>query len=150
MLILNQLTGYDFIDRLNKLNANSLPLWGKMNAAQMLKHMRVALELPLGKIEMKPNWFFKLLFGQWIKKKVLDDSIYKAGTPTAKEFVVKSSDLDFELEKKKLLDALSQFNAMDDFQLGSIVHPLFGTMNAYQWRRSQWKHFDHHWRQFGI
>ena len=74
---------------------------------------------------------------------------YKPGLPTAKEFIIKN-DRDFEVEKKDLLNQLNTFLAKGEKNCDGRVHPAFGKLSSYEWGFSQWKHFDHHLRQFGV
>jgi hypothetical protein len=150
MQLLDSNTSSGYISRLENLDSTTIPNWGKMNATQMLAHCRIAMELPLGKIEVKTNFIFKLLFGKMIKKKVTDDSIYKPSLPTAAEFVIKEPNLNFEEEKSKLITTINQFCNLKNDVLSNKIHPIFGKMTNEEWRISQWKHLDHHWRQFGI
>jgi len=150
MSLLNESTAQDFIHRLESLKSDTTPQWGKMNASEMIKHCKLALDIPLEKISMKPNWFFKFLFGKWIKSKMTNDEIYSQGSPTAKEFVVHDKNLSIDNEKTLLIQNIRNFVALSDEKLGAFVHPLVGKMTANEWRKSQWKHLDHHWRQFGI
>lgn len=143
-------TAKGFIVRLDNLSSTTKPSWGKLNAIQLMAHCRIAMELPLGKITVKSNFFFKLLFGKMIKKKVTDDSVYKPSLPTASEFVVKGANLNFDNEKSKLIDTIYEFINLSDEVLNKTIHPIFGKMTASDWRISQWKHLDHHWRQFSI
>jgi len=150
MNILDQSTASQFIERLCQLEFDSRPLWGKMNAAEMLAHCRQGMELPLGKFELRPNFFFKLLFGKWVKSVVVGDKPFKINSPTAPEFKIHDKGLDFESEKSAFLSTLSEFTNYSDSILEKRKHGLFGTMTAYEWRKGQWNHLDHHWRQFGI
>lgn len=108
------------------------------------------MEVPLGKTVLKPNWFIKLFFGKMIKRAITDDSVYKQGLQTAKEFITHDKSLVFQEEKSKLIQTIDEFIRFDDKILDKTSHVLFGKMNSHDWRRSQWKHLDHHWRQFGI
>lgn len=150
ILDLNTDSHQKILDRLNKIEAKTLPQWGKMNASEMIRHCRIAMELPLGRLELKPNFFFKLLFGKWIKNKVTNDEIYKPGAPTAPEFKVHNKELNFETEKTQLINTMNEFVQRDDSLLAKTIHPIFGTMTSHEWRKSQWKHLDHHFRQFGV
>ena len=150
MHILDSNTSQAFIDRLESLSEDTIPKWGKMNSTEMLKHCRLAMEVPLGRLKLKPNFIFKLLFGKMIKKKVTDDSIYKPSTPTANEFKVTDANLDFQTEKELVIRTIHEFSNFSDKKLDETPHQLFGKMNSTEWRISQWKHLRHHWEQFGI
>ena len=46
----------ELIEKLNSLNKNSIPRWGKMNSSQMVKHCSKSIDLYLGKITI-PFWY---------------------------------------------------------------------------------------------
>ena len=54
----------------------------------------------------------------------------------------------FEIEKIKLIAAYKKLIAKGEEAVDGTVHPLFGKMTAYECGFSQWKHFDHHLKQF--
>lgn len=136
------------IERLNNLSENSPRSWGKMDVTQMLKHVNDALGTATGETSVKTSWFFKL-FAPLIKKEVMSQKPYKPGLPTAKEFVVKNHNLSFSDEKNALLIRLNKFLNNGEKAVDGLKHPAFGKMTAYEWGFSQWKHFDHHLKQFG-
>jgi hypothetical protein len=49
------------IKRIHLLDENSKPLWGKMNVSQMLSHCQAPIDLALGNIEIKSNFFLGIL-----------------------------------------------------------------------------------------
>ena len=51
----------EIIDRINKLNANTQPLWGKMAVGQMMAHCCVTYEYVYDNIHKAPNGFLKLI-----------------------------------------------------------------------------------------
>ena len=50
-----------FIDRINQLKSESVPLWGKMNVSQMLAHCNVTYEMVYDNIHPKPSGFMKMI-----------------------------------------------------------------------------------------
>jgi len=139
-------TNYDELNnRLQKLNASSAPLWGKMNAAQMLRHLNLAMEAPLGKYETKgkPVFFMKIF-----KPVLYNDKPFGKGAPTPKDFKITDSFL-FDTEKQKTLDNLKIIfeNGIDG---NYKPHVFFGTITNEQWGKHFYKHTDHHLRQFGL
>lgn len=136
----------DLTSRLQKLSAKSERLWGKMDAGQMLYHCKYPLQVALAKEEMtlKPNWLIKTFF----KKLMYSKMPYSKNAPTAPAFVV-TDPKDFKTEKQELkewMDALWQDRDNDSRR----PHPVFGKFTKEQWGTMQWKHLDHHFRQFGI
>jgi hypothetical protein len=142
-------TAQAIISRVNTLSNLHQRKWGKMDVTQMLKHVNDALGTATGETTIKTNFFFKF-FAPFIKMEVMSSKPYKPSLPTAKEFVIKSHNLNFEEEKNALINRLNKFLANGESAVEGLKHPAFGKMTAYEWGFSQWKHFDHHLRQFGV
>lgn len=134
--------------RIHSLQADRAGLWGKMNAAQMLAHVRMPLEVPLGKHILPPSFLMSLL-GPSIKKVLMKEQPVKPNQPTAKSMKVTEAK-DFETEKAALILALNEFVAAG--QAGRLPdrHPYFGKMSHAEWDKMQAKHLDHHLKQFGV
>lgn len=141
-------TAAQIIERINKLQPNSQRLWGKMNVAQVLKHCNDALGTATGDVKIKPSFIFKII-GPLIKKTVMEQKPYKQGLPTAKEFII-TDEREFEKEKQNVLVRIDKFISNGEAKVDGLRHPAFGKMTSYEWGYSQWKHFDHHLKQFGV
>lgn len=142
----NAITHQSIRSRVEALSPNNHRKWGKMNLPQVMAHLRKAVETGLHKGPAKFS-FISFFFGPYIKKMVMSDTPYKEGLPTAKKMII-TDDRDFEIEKAKLLSTLDKFvNSKDEFP-SPINHPMFGKLTEEEWGYSQWKHFDHHLRQF--
>lgn len=136
------------INRIEDLTPQSTAQWGKMNVGQMLYHCNLALQTATGEVQLKTPFFLKLM-QPFIKKVVMSSKPYKPSLPTAKEFII-TSEKEFEQEKKQLLNRLQHFIDKGEKACDGRVHPAFGKLSAYEWGYSQWKHFDHHLKQFGV
>ncbi|NER16223.1 DUF1569 domain-containing protein [Spongiivirga citrea] len=135
-------------NRLENLNTESQRVWGKMNVNQMCKHCQFALEVPLEKKMMpSPNPIMKLVFKAF-KSSMYNDKLWKKGLPTPKEFQV-TYEPNFEVEKQKLTELVDEFYNKNDKQ-DWIRHPAFGNFTSEQWGKMQYKHLDHHLRQFNV
>lgn len=143
------LAAQEIISRLNNLTPNHQRKWGKMDVCQMLKHVNDALGTATNDTTVKTSLLFKLL-APMIKRQVMAKSPYKPGLPTAKEFIIKDHNLDFDKEKTALLNRLNKFLSNGEQAVEGLKHPAFGVLTAYEWGFSQWKHFDHHLKQFGV
>ncbi|MGB5980860.1 MAG: DUF1569 domain-containing protein [Nonlabens sp.] len=132
--------------RLNNIAPDKTPLWGKMTAAQMLKHCQAPIKTALGKDEtpMKPNWIVKLLF----KKMMYSEKPFRKNAPTPPQFQVRD-ERDFEKEKQELSRWMQELYADRDNE-NRQPHPVFGSFTKEQWGVLQWKHLDHHFEQFGV
>ena len=139
----------DIIARINKLTPGSAALWGKMNVAQMLHHCQKPLEIPMGVATLKVNFLLRFI-GGIIKKKVLKPGVpFRKDSPTAPGFKIED-ERDFEKEKAGLLATLNRFVEAGKTNALQGRHPFFGPMNNREWEIMQWKHLDHHLRQFGV
>ena len=138
-------TNFDeLLNRFQKINSTSKPLWGKMNVAQMLHHLNLTMEAPLGKAATKgkPIFFMRLFKGI-----LYNDKPFGKGDPTPKDFIITAS-YNFETEKEKFI-----FNIKEIFNRNVsgnyLPHVFFGKITNEQWGIHFYKHTDHHLRQFG-
>lgn len=130
--------------RLNTLSENSEKQWGKMTAGQMAHHCQLPLNVILEKEDynLKPNWFAKTFF----KKAMYSDKPWKKNLPTMKQFK-ETTERDFPSEKQKLQQLLDEFETQRE-RTDWKPHPSFGEMTKEQWGKMQYKHLDHHFKQF--
>jgi len=134
-------------ERINKLTPHSQPLWGKMNVSQMLAHMQAPMLVSFGELKLKGG-LMGFLFGKMAKKQMLMDKPFKKSMPTMKEFKV--AEKDFETEKNTLLSYIDRFVTEGPKIITKLPHPFFGKLTLEEWDILQWKHLDHHLRQFGV
>lgn len=139
----------ELIHRLNQLQPDSKPLWGKMNTSQMLAHCSVTYEMVYSEKYPTPNSFKKFILKVFVKNMVVNDKPYKRNTPTSPEFIIKET-RDFENERTLLIDYLitSQSNGNAFFE-GKESHS-FGKLTSKEWNNMFYKHLDHHLSQFGV
>ena len=96
------------LSRLEKLTPNTQPLWGKMNAAQMLAHLNVAYDMTYGKIVPNNSFLTKLMLKLFVKNAVVSEIPYPKNSRTAPAFVI-ADQRDFEKEKAILMNRFSMF-----------------------------------------
>lgn len=135
----------EIISRVNLLTSESKPIWGKMNAAQMLAHSIMPFKLTLTDPKPPRKFLWKVI-GGLVKKVLLSERPFKKSAPAPKRFKVETPQ-NFDLQKEKIIATINRFRkgSITDF-----VHPLFGKMDESQWGWLQYKHLDHHLRQFGV
>lgn len=142
---LDKATRDDLIKRINTLNENSPAQWGKMNAYQMMKHLRYWEELANGTLPAR-RIFIGRIIGKLILKAVLkDEEPIRRNSPSAPETIIHDASGDFAAEKARFIE-LVNYNAANP--LNDIVHPFFGKMTHQQISQLAYKHIDHHLRQF--
>jgi hypothetical protein len=137
-----------FIQRVQNLSSESKPLWGTMNAAQMLTHCKIVLQSALGEVQLKRVWI-GLLIGQRFKKIILGATGFGKNIPTLKEAKIKDEHV-FEVEQQNVIKLLERFASGGEQILRTRVHPFFGKMSPEEWDVFEAKHLDHHLRQFGV
>ncbi|MDZ4793189.1 MAG: DUF1569 domain-containing protein [Bacteroidota bacterium] len=135
----------EIISRINSLRPATQRKWGKMDVAQMLAHLQAPLGVPLGKHALKGNVIFRLL-APLIKKQLYNDKPFRRNLPTDKTFKI-AGQREFEKEKQQLIELVNSFT---EESITNNIHPLFGKLTLAQWSNSNWKHLDHHLKQFGV
>lgn len=135
--------------RLEKLSPETKPLWGKMDAAQMLAHLNVSYDITYGKTNPKVGGFMKLMFKLFLKKIVVGDKPYKKNSRTAPYFVIADA-RKFEEEKAKLINYVKTTQEKGVAFFEGKESNSFGKMTSVEWSNQFYKHMDHHFQQFGI
>lgn len=130
--------------RLNALSLESERKWGRMDVGQMLYHCQQPLNISLGKSNIKKQ-FFPLAF--LFKKSLYNDKPWRQNLPTAKTFKITETK-DFDPEKIALEKLIDEFQRKKN-ETQWEPHPLFGKFTPQQWGQMQYKHLDHHLKQFG-
>jgi hypothetical protein len=148
--LFNQPDVTELLERIENLKPGQQRQWGKMNVAQMLAHCNVSMETAMGKSFMKPLFIGRLI-GTLLKRRALSDKPFGKNSPTDKTYVFTGQDdLNFEGEKIKLQQSVSQFFKGGSSECTVHPHPFFGKLTSDEWGIFAWKHLDHHLRQFGV
>ena len=144
--IYNSNDNQELVNRINQINSESKPLWGKMSADQMCEHCLLTSNVAFGKQELKINFLMKLV-GKMMKNKVFN-SEFKKNSPTAPEFIVKNS---VDLDKSKA-ELIKNIQLLQNGQKNITVmnHPFRGKMTYEDWDKLMYNHMDHHLKQFGV
>ncbi|HYU80628.1 MAG TPA: DUF1569 domain-containing protein [Vicinamibacterales bacterium] len=133
--------------RVDRLRADSAPQWGKFNAAGMLAHLNDAMRMATGDLPVEPK---ATPFRYWpIKQLIIYVVPFPQGAPTAPELLARTDAARFEDEKgafRKVVDQLVAKAAGDTWP----EHPAFGRLTHRAWGVLEYKHADHHLRQFGV
>jgi hypothetical protein len=133
--------------RIRALRADSPRQWGKMEIGQALAHCRVALRVAIGDQRLKRG-LIGIVFGPIAKRQLMRPVPLGKSMPTAPEFRIRDA-RDFETERASLLELVERFGRGGPAGLTREPHPFFGALTAEEWNTLQWKHLDHHLRQFG-
>ncbi len=142
----------EIIRRIEQLTPQHKPVWGKMSVSQMLAHAQKPIDVATGDGELENGFVMKmlsLLFGKSVKNKFIRNENLDKNSPTAKTFKI-TDQRDFETERKKLIARVEKFSEMGSKHHLGERHPFFGPMTHEEWDLLQWKHLDHHLKQFGV
>jgi hypothetical protein len=138
----------EVIERLNKLSPSAERQWGKMPPECMMEHTARALEMAMSLTPVKQAFLGKAL--SWVfKKQFLGEKPFRKNAPTGPDFIVTDKP-DFEETRARLRTLLTEFKALGENGTDGNVHRFFGKLTGKQWGETQYKHVDHHLRQFGV
>jgi hypothetical protein len=140
-------TRTDICRRVDRLTADHKPLWGRMNAAQMLAHVNDAMRMAAGELPTAPK---NTPLRRWpLKQLVIFVLPWPKGVPTAPELLARIDGADLQAEQalfKAIASRLAAKPAADTWP----AHPAFGPMTHRAWGVLEFRHADHHLRQFGV
>ena len=138
----------ELFDRLGKLTPDAERQWGKMSPAQMMEHTARALEMATGQKPMQQAFIGKAI-GWIFKNKFLGEEPFPKNSPTGPTLIIKD-DPNFEPTRERLGALISDFHGLGIGGTDGNVHGFFGPLTGKQWGETQYKHLDHHLRQFGV
>ena len=137
--------------KLNNLTEDSKPVFGKMNAQQMIEHLSAVLQISNG------NWKVDVFVSddKMARRKPFlnTENELQAGfkasflseDPTPLKFASIEEAINDLMEQITLFKRV--FNADKN---KTVVHPFFGELDYEYWKKFQVKHFTHHFKQFGL
>ena len=143
--VLDKATRDELIGRISTLNANSTAQWGKMNVYQMLRHCILCDEMFLGDKKYKQVFLGRLFGKRALNGFLKDETPIKKNEPTSADFKIKETSGDIETEKKKWIALVGSYA---NYSNNDFVHWFFGKMTKEQIGQFDYKHIDHHLRQF--
>lgn len=140
-------TRQELLDRLGHLRPDAPRRFGTMTPATMIAHLTDQMTHTLGDVSTTPVYgFLRLAPVRWL-------SIYVVPWPKGKvkgpkeAFVTQPTTWDADVARLRGL--VERFGACD---LGAPFPPhiLFGRMSGKDWGVFCYKHFNHHFEQFGV
>lgn len=137
------------VQRIQSLNPETTPQWGKMKVAQMLAHCNVGYEMVYDDIHPKPNALMKLMLKTFVKKQVVSEKPYPKNGKTAPQFLI-TTDKDFDVEKERLENYIEKTKSLGEEYFDGKESHSFGKLNKAEWNNLFYKHLDHHLTQFGV
>lgn len=121
-----------------------------MNSAQMLCHCDKVLKVAIGKLILPKTNFFIYYIGNLtrIEMMIFNNGI-PPNMPTFKKLVVEEI-CNFEGCRENLLKTLNEFIRISSENKLPERHELFGKMTKKEWGFMEYKHLNHHLKQFGL
>lgn len=139
-------TEKELIERIKSLSSDSKALWGKMNVFQMVKHCTLAENMYLGNLKVK-RVFIGRLIGKTILKQVLkNDKPFSKNSPTSSMLNTIAESGNLETQKSEWISRIKEYK---NYNYQNFIHPFFGSLTKEQIGYLDYKHIDHHLRQFG-
>ena len=135
-------------ERLDRLTPDSERQWGKMSPSQMMEHNSVALEMATGQVPMQQAFLGKAI-GWIFKGGFLGERPMPKNAPTGPTLKIQNEP-DFEAARERLKGLISDFHGLGESGTDGNIHGFFGPLTGRQWGETQYKHVDHHLRQFGL
>jgi len=137
-------------NRINQLNNQSQPQWGKMDVGQMLAHCNVVYEITYEpKNHKKPTGIKKWLLKTFLKPIVIGPKPYRKNSPTAPGFKIVDQK-DFDSEKERLTSFIDKTQELGTSHFEGKENISFGNMKSGEWNKLFYKHLDHHLNQFNV
>lgn len=139
--------------KLNKLNTDTPAQFGIMSPQHMVEHLTVTVKIAYNRIKIPE---FEPGEKQKFQKRALLDTdmdfprgVIAPGMKTGDLMPLRSENLDEA--KQQLVDSIIAYNTFFESSPDiKTVHPRFGKLNYQEWERFHPKHFEHHFKQFGI
>ena len=145
----------DFLDKeqikskLTNLSVDETPIFGKMNAQQMIEHLSFIVQISNG--EVKANYYVSDEKAARRKPFLETNSELQMGfrAPILSEDPIPEK---FSSKEKAIQDLLHQIDKFEKYHQQNRLenHPFFGELNSEQWKKFQVKHFTHHFKQFNL
>jgi len=135
-----------FYERITKLNSSQKPLFGKMNANQMICHCSDFFRMAKGNKKAKE-------YGDVDPDKIIGLARSGKTAPTPRGFGQVegegTSPTHFLNDKKILKEYILEFSKLDkDFDFAE--HPYFGKIERKRWIGLALYHLNHHLKQFDV
>ncbi len=137
----------ELIQRIETLADSSTANWGKMNVYQMIEHGIKTEDMYL-RNKSYDRLFIGRIFGQMSLKSLLkDEKPFKPNEPTHPEFKIKTNGY-ISSNKPQWIKLIKDYEHKQEQDYEGFSHPFFGKMTMSQVGEYNYKHLDHHLRQF--
>jgi hypothetical protein len=144
--IFDKATRDEVTQRIASLNEKSAANWGKMNISQMLRHCALYEEMILRGQNQRQTLIGRIVGKRVLRDFIKDDAPVRRNLPTLPQLRVSEPTGDVNLLKNKWIALIDEYGRYSE---SHFTHPFFGAMTREQVGYLDYKHTDHHLRQFG-
>jgi len=136
------------LDRLATLTPEHPRGWGRMDPSSLLPHLATGLRMALGeqKLEGLPPGRLRGAVWRYLAIHRLPWPEGKIQSPPG---AFNTPSVGWDRDREILVDLIQRFATAPPDRLG-VIHPTFGRMRPHDWDVLQYRHLDHHLRQFGV
>lgn len=140
----------EIVNRISILTENSNRKWGKMDVAQMLKHCDLVLQISLRKVNLVSlNPIFETIgVLTKVEMQIFNNGIPR-NMPTFQKLIV-NFECDFNESREGLLKTMNEYWENYIHHNLPEKHVLFGKMTEKDWGFLEYKHLNHHLKQFNV
>jgi hypothetical protein len=136
------------LGRLAALTPGHPRRWGRMEPAHLLPHLASGLRMALGErtLEGTPGGGLRGAIWRYLAIHRLPWPEGKIQSPPG---AFSTPSLGWERDRELVADLIERFATAPPETMGA-AHPTFGPMKPRDWDVLQYRHLDHHLRQFGV
>ena len=135
---------------LNGLTPNQKPLWGKMNAQEMVEHLSDMLMMSRGMGNFAIDVDAETIARRQQFLSSDKEMAKNIAVPFTKEIIELRHD-ELELALDEFADEWMNFTEYyENNPSASVIHPYYGDLDFNLWLKMHDKHFMHHFKQFGL
>jgi hypothetical protein len=143
----NERDRLEVLRRLERLVPDARPGWGRLTAPRMICHVADALRVALGERSMPPPASRR--FTRFPLKHLFLYVIPMPRNLPTSRVLLSTAPGDFESDRRACADLVRRFSSSPSSGEGP-GHQVLGVLTWRQWGVLQWRHLDHHLRQFGV
>lgn len=136
-------------DRIGRLTPEAERRWGKMTPSQMMEHTARVLEMATSEDQPIKQMFMGKALSWIFRKDFVGEKPFGKNAPTGADYKI-TDEPALDQTRERLKELIQKFHTLGPDALDGNVHPFFGKLTGTEWGVTQYKHVDHHLRQFGV
>jgi hypothetical protein len=138
----------ELVQRLGRVQRETKAQWGSLDALRMMSHLSDALDSALGRLDagLTGGPGPAMLRHFPMKHLALYVIPMPKGAKAPRELLARAPG-DFEEERQRVIERIEMLAVTP--RGDGPAHFLFGPLTNDEWNALNWKHTDHHLRQFG-